>query len=406
MCIIGGGFGDCGKGLMTDYFASKMEDSVVIRSNGGAQAGHTVVTPEGQRHVFSHLSSGSFNGRSTYLSEYFVANPLLLDKELKVFNEVSNGMKVNIFAHPDMLITTPFDMLLNQRVEKSRGDELHGSVGVGFGETLERAKTHSRLTFRMVYSWMRIGKQMDSFAFVDNLFTHMDAIRKEYVPTKVNLNKVSPSFLEVLNNDELIYETINQIREMLEVIDLVDYTILRNRPLIFEGAQGLLLDQDYGYFPHVTRSNCGMRNISAILNQIPGKHDVTVNYVTRAYATRHGAGPLYDEDPLLFDKYNIVDETNVKNDWQGELRFAPLNYDLFESITNKDFALYAPVGAKRVSTITCLDQLEGSVHVYTNSQAQNIDPNVFREQIVPQLFEYQSYGPTRNDVVPTDNVDI
>ncbi len=73
IAVIGAGYGDEGKGLMTDYFSSQYDDAVVIRSNGGAQAGHTVVTPEGQRHVFSHFGSGTFNGSPTFLSRHFVA---------------------------------------------------------------------------------------------------------------------------------------------------------------------------------------------------------------------------------------------------------------------------------------------------------------------------------------------
>jgi adenylosuccinate synthase len=394
VAVCGSSFGDEGKGLMVDYYANTMADSIVVRSNGGAQAGHTVVTPEGQRHVFSHISSGSFNGCPTYLSEYFVANPMLLDKELKLFNNINKGKHVDIFAHPDMLISTPYDMMLNQSLETNR-ENIHGSVGVGFGETLERAKTFSSLSFDDL-----------EWSTDEGLFTLLDNIRRKYVPTRVDLDKASPAFLEILNSDQLIYDFIKSVRQMEQTITFQDYRALKNRNLIFEGAQGLLLDQDYGYFPHVTRSNCGMRNISNILDQIPGEHDVTVNYVTRAYSTRHGAGSLDNENPALQYYYNIVDETNVKNDWQGELRFAPLNYDLFESITNKDFALYAPVGAKRVSTITCLDQLDCMVKVQTNGSIESFDPKIFCEQIVPQLFEYQSYGPTRDNVVSTNNVDI
>lgn len=69
--VIGSSFRDEGKGLMTDYYASQNPDAVIVRYNGGAQAGHTVTTPDGKRHVFSHFSSGSFAGNPTYLSHFF-----------------------------------------------------------------------------------------------------------------------------------------------------------------------------------------------------------------------------------------------------------------------------------------------------------------------------------------------
>lgn len=79
--IIGANFGDEGKGLMTDYFCNKCDNPIVVRFNSGAQAGHTVVTPDGNRHVFGHFGSGTFNNTPTFLSKYFVVNPLSFLKE-------------------------------------------------------------------------------------------------------------------------------------------------------------------------------------------------------------------------------------------------------------------------------------------------------------------------------------
>ncbi len=74
--VIGANFGDEGKGLITDYLAQTGGD-VVVRFNGGAQAGHTVVTPEGRRHVFSHFGSGSFAELPTFFSQHTIVNPIL-----------------------------------------------------------------------------------------------------------------------------------------------------------------------------------------------------------------------------------------------------------------------------------------------------------------------------------------
>src|SRR5512145_1535019 len=80
--ILGANFGDEGKGLMTDCFAARAPSrTLVVRTNGGAQAGHTVVTPSGRRHVFSHVGSGALSGAPTLLSRFFVSSPLLLEKE-------------------------------------------------------------------------------------------------------------------------------------------------------------------------------------------------------------------------------------------------------------------------------------------------------------------------------------
>ena len=65
--VIGGNFGDCGKGATVDFLANS--ETLVVRANGGSQAGHTVTTPDGKRHIFSHISSGTFKGSQTFLSK-------------------------------------------------------------------------------------------------------------------------------------------------------------------------------------------------------------------------------------------------------------------------------------------------------------------------------------------------
>lgn len=116
--------------------------------------------------------------------------------------------------------------------------------------------------------------------------------------------------------------------------------------LIYESSQGLLLDKDIGFFPHVTRSNVGMYNVDEIY------------YVTRAYQTRHGNGPMTNEHLELKIKENVY-ETNRSNKWQGEFRKTILDLDLLKyalSCTpNSPYFL-----KNRKLVITCLDQVEGN----------------------------------------------
>ena len=80
--VIGAQFGDEGKGqAVAGEAAAAGGDGIVVRYNGGAQAGHTVVTPDGRRHVFSHVGSGAFSGAATFLSRWFVSHPMLFLKE-------------------------------------------------------------------------------------------------------------------------------------------------------------------------------------------------------------------------------------------------------------------------------------------------------------------------------------
>ena len=157
--VIGGNFGDEGKGLMTDYFTREMMRRsgrcLNVLSNGGAQRGHTVVaeqalTGKQVRHVFRHFGSGTFAGADTYFPSDFILNPMIFMKEIRELEEKfpeavfgpeggPDGRpedRRNLFVHPDCPVTTPFEMLANLILEESRGKKRHGSVGVGIWETV------------------------------------------------------------------------------------------------------------------------------------------------------------------------------------------------------------------------------------------------------------------------------
>ena len=119
--VVGANFGDEGKGLMTDFFCDKFskQGSVLnVRHNGGAQAGHTVCTPDGKRHVFSHFGAGSFVPHvATYLSGEFILNPILFCRELDALS-ANYGITPKVYVNPKCRITTPYEMLINQIVEQ------------------------------------------------------------------------------------------------------------------------------------------------------------------------------------------------------------------------------------------------------------------------------------------------
>ena len=124
--VIGAQFGDEGKGqAVAGEAAAAGGDGIVVRYNGGAQAGHTVVTPDGRRHVFSHVGSGAFSGAATFLSRWFVSHPMLFLKEQAALAAL--GVNPVVLIDPASPVTTPYDMLINQIVEQARGDGRHGS---------------------------------------------------------------------------------------------------------------------------------------------------------------------------------------------------------------------------------------------------------------------------------------
>src|SRR5262245_5598094 len=144
--VIGANFGDEGKGLAVDTVVASDPDAAVIRFNGGAQAGHTVVAADGRRHVFSHFGAGTLRGAATFLSRFSVLQPSIVSREASELAWIA--LKPLVFVDPDAQVTTPFDVFINQWVEATRGSARHGSVGVGFGETIERYELGHALTVR------------------------------------------------------------------------------------------------------------------------------------------------------------------------------------------------------------------------------------------------------------------
>lgn len=344
--VIGAGYGDEGKGHLIDALAAAAQDRpVVVRSNGGAQAGHTVALADGRRHVFHHIGSGAFAGAGTHLSRFFVHHPMLLEAEREAVAGL--GGCVEISADARGLVTTPWDMLINQAVERSRGDGRHGSCGLGFGETIERALDPA---FALTVADLA-GAGLED---------RLRAIRDHWVPRRLaalGVADLSADEARVLADDGLLGVFIEDCRRFVETVRQSPDSGLGDRgPVIFEGAQGLLLDQAIGVFPHVTRSHTGLVNMASIAREAD-LDAIEATYITRAYATRHGAGPLPGATARL-EAFDIVDPTNAPNPWQGRIRYAPLDLDRLAGAIAADRRLAdpGPVAVRASLAVTCLDQ--------------------------------------------------
>jgi len=335
--VIDANFGDSGKGYWTEYFVNECRNNVcVIRFNGGAQAGHTVTTPAGNKHVFHHFGSGTFCGADTFLGKEFILNPFLWKKEAKEL-EKKYDKKIILKIHRDAIVTTPYDMLLNAELSK-KGT----TCGVGINETVQRHKKFPRTTIH--------ASDLNNFQVVKGKLAN---IRDFYVSHRLQEAKVDyPSnwFKEKWESVALMYNWVNTAVQMNSSSTITDEAYLNTyKNLVFEGAQGLLLDQDHRFFPYVTHSKTGLTNVKeTILNlkahlqriKSDKEMNVTVTYVTRPYMTRHGAGPFPTEDP----KMSYLDLTNQPNEFQGTLRFGALDLDLMKEAILTDIKEYLNLG--------------------------------------------------------------
>lgn len=356
--VIGANAGDEGKGLMTDYFSQK-PNSIVVCSNGGSQRGHTVMTPDGIRHVFHHFGSGTFNGAVTYLPKEFIVNPLIFVQEFKEL--INKGVVPIVYAHSDCMVSTPYDMMANHIVEENRGKQKHGSCGLGIFETIKRYESD---------------------------ITDFDKVKDYYLEKFEKEGIVLSDSWKKLFNDQGIYE------HFLEDLDFMNDHIEATRDesflnifdhIIFEAAQGLLLDQNnLKYFPHLTPSNTGLKNPKEIIERVNWNDELNIEvcYVTRTYLTRHGAGPFPTECNKDEINAEMYDKTNVPNPHQDTLRYGKL-------VLNK---LYQRVIAD-VGDFEC----ERSITI-THCNEFRIDDDKFGK-----LFSgwniYKSDGETHNDIL-------
>ena len=389
--IIGGAFGDEGKGLFTDFLASESKDhACVVRFNGGAQAGHTVQMPDGRRHVFSHFGSGSFAGLPTFLPSYFVCSPIVFLKEL---NELQKKQIVpTVYIDEHCPVTTPYDIMINQIVESARGKNRHGSVGVGFGESLER---HGFLEFSLL---------VRDLGNTERLRHILKTIQQDWVYARLSrlgVDEVTDEWKVRISSADIRERFMEDVAAFLDHVQIVKGEHIRSWDhLIFEGAQGLLLDQDRGWFPHVTRSNTGIKNVVP-LAKMAGIDALDIHYLTRSYTTRHGAGPLPHE--LQHQPYdNIVDATNRTHAYQGSLRFAWLDVDLFGDMVMRDVA--DANGKLKLRThlgLSCLDQITGPARYIEGGVLQSTSPEALIDKLSKKIGAQSAllgFGPTRATV--------
>lgn len=320
--VIGSNFGDEGKGLMTDYFcseASKLDESCIVAlCNGGAQRGHTVVTPDGIRHVFHHFGSGTFARAATYFGEEYILNPMAFRKEYEELKAL--GYSPRVYSHWNCRWSTPYDMITNQILEDSRGKNRYGSCGMGIWETVLRYRNTINPSFQQFYNMTK-----------DEQVALLKRIRDEY--TSKRLLKASPEVLQqwkdILESDNLIYNFIDDV-QFLHSHVIFDYgrVLKQYDNVVFENGQGLLLDQRHvQYYDNTTPSNTGIANPHIIIEKYLPNADVEVCYVTRTYMTKHGAGDFECECDKSEINAHIDDKTNITNPYQGTIRYGRLDVD-------------------------------------------------------------------------------
>lgn len=140
------GYGDAGKGTVVDWLCAQRRVGAVVRFNGGGQAAHNVVLPDGRHHTFAQFGSGTFRGVPTHLSRFVVVDPLALAAEAAHLGEVGVPHPFGLLTvDREALLATPYHVAAGRARELARAADRHGSCGMGVGETMSYALEHPGL---------------------------------------------------------------------------------------------------------------------------------------------------------------------------------------------------------------------------------------------------------------------
>lgn len=369
------GYGDGGKGIVTDYLALSRpsKEGLVIRYNGGHQAGHTVYQDDGKKHVFSNYGSGTFRRYATYWSKYCTVNPVTLFNESMLLTQYNPKLYIDGLCP----VTTPYDVIYNQALENSRNAR-HGSVGVGFGATVDRHENSPCKLFAQDLQNEFVLEQ--KLKGIYNYYKEKVKFDISIIDKSINLDKRLKEFKSVCKFVVAHLTTEHKIMNQY-----------RYGEMIFEGAQGVLLDMDHGFFPHVTRSHTTSRNALEIIkrNKLEESQrfdDLKIYYVTRAYQTRHGHGPMTNE--LFGDDRNVINnagETNKTDPYQGEFRKGYMDLEMLKYAISCDDNYSS--GIKKNLVITCLDHLPNQMCIAYTEQIdcqEILSPEQVRDEILPE----------------------
>ncbi|HEY0934181.1 MAG TPA: adenylosuccinate synthetase [Trebonia sp.] len=334
------GYGDAGKGTVVDWLCATARTGrhpvrAVVRFNGGAQAAHHVLAPSGPPHAFAQFGSGTFTpGTGTFLSRFMLVDPLALVAEAEHLAVLGVPDPLALVAvDRGALLTTPYHRAANQAREEAReearGDGRHGSCGLGIGET-------ARYALDDPADAPRAGDLDRPRALLGKLTRLRDRLAAE---TGFAVAGVPPPA-----DLAAVYRTV--AGRVTLTGDGYLARLLRQGPVVFEGAQGVLLDEWRGFHPYTTWSTTTFENAETLLSESLTSSSSTTSTttssssstststsstssgrlatrlgVTRTYQTRHGPGPFPTEDPSL----GIAEPHNGSGRWQGPFRAGHLD---------------------------------------------------------------------------------
>ena len=285
--VLGAQWGDEGKGKVTDFFASSAD--YVVRFQGGNNAGHTIVVGDEKLALSLTPSGVLYPDCVPVIGSGCVVDLAFLKKELEMLNSKNVSTK-KLAISPNAHVIMPYHKLLDELIEESLGENKIGTTKKGIGPCYAD---------KIQRSGIRIQDLIDDEVFAEKVKTNVE--EKNQLLTKIyGRDPIDPN--EIINEFKTYKEIINN--HVKDTSLMISNAIKEGKNILFEGAQGTLLDIDHGTYPFVTSSNTSSAN-AAIGSGVGPLNLNKIVGVTKAYISRVGSGPFITEQKNDIGDYLI-----------------------------------------------------------------------------------------------------
>ena len=356
--VVGTQWGDEGKGKVIDYLAKDCD--IVARYQGGANAGHTVIT-NNKKYIFHLIPSGIlYPDKICILGNGVVVDPAALLSEISNLKKEKIKLNKRFFISENLHLTLPYHKLLDQIEDKKRGRGKLGTTGRGIGTTY--TDKYARLGIRVV-------DFLNEKVFREKLRVSLklkNYLLKEYYEEKVYS-------LEKISREYRVYR--KQIKGyVIDTSLYLNQAIRKGKNILAEGAQGTFLDIDFGTYPYVTASNPIAGGVCTGLGIGPTKIDKVIG-VAKAYTTRVGKGPF----PTEF-KDEFGEKIRRLGNEFGATTGRPRRCGWFDAVLVKQAAIVnglSSLAVTKLDVLNSLDKIKIAVGYRYQRRKINRFPNSF-----------------------------
>jgi len=322
------GPGDGGKGGVVHKIATMMRAHTVVKV-GGAQGSHGVCTSRGECFSFSQWGCGTFEGIKTHLSSRMIVSPegLLNEAQALRYQHGIHDPFSLLTIDETALCATPYHGIASRLKEMARGNNPRGTIGTGVGEAYRYLQQYPNLAIRA----RDLSRSDLKDLIIDvrkKIRCNLEPIIKgEFLPSD---REAVETEIDRLDDDGFLDYVIGRFQEVSRRAKIVGHDYLerevltQNGVVVVESSHGVLTDNYYGFQPHTSALRTLPCFTHAMLKDAGYGGEIVNIGVFRAYAIRHGAGPLPTADPKMAERL-LPGSHKERNRYQGEVRVGPLD---------------------------------------------------------------------------------